>query len=377
MPPAAGANTKKISFDLSAFDPKSHDKGKRKKNGAAAASTTKKKKSSNTLDDVEIAAAKMSAQSDKKVNNKANNVVKKLLLQQIAEQKKTATAVAVAAATAAATNQQSPVDVYGKQIVNATIASVADTADSSLLPKSESFNHAVKFFQDVKNASPAVHAHAAAATAATAGGGIGGEEPLYGCLKGGSKQTYRQLKNTRKLFQPTTDDVAAPVGGGGGGGAGAQNTFNITITSPFATAAPPQAGSGITEFPLGQQSPPTATTSAAPAAPIPAPAPAQPRRTTVKKTTYTAGKLKGGSSVGVILHGPDDIQKTQMLIKSMQDESMDKIRWWLQDKGLIRAGCASPDHVLRSMYTQAHLVGGEITNHNPDNLYHNFLHGSR
>lgn len=45
----------------------------------------------------------------------------------------------------------------------------------------------------------------------------------------------------------------------------------------------------------------------------------------------------------------------------------------LVKSGLIKIGCDAPDNVLREIYENVCLIGGPVTNYNPDILYYNML----
>jgi hypothetical protein len=41
--------------------------------------------------------------------------------------------------------------------------------------------------------------------------------------------------------------------------------------------------------------------------------------------------------------------------------------------GFIKVGSTSPDDVLRKIYESVNMIGGEVKNHNSENLLYNYL----
>ena len=58
----------------------------------------------------------------------------------------------------------------------------------------------------------------------------------------------------------------------------------------------------------------------------------------------------------------------------LKQETIHNIRKFLIKKGFIRVGSTAPNDVLRQMYESVFLIGGDVYNHNPDNLLYNYLH---
>jgi hypothetical protein len=95
-----------------------------------------------------------------------------------------------------------------------------------------------------------------------------------------------------------------------------------------------------------------------------------------KKTirrTYNVGKSKYQPEVSVLISNKtirNNITTKSHLLKQVPIQD---VKQYLINKGLIRVGTISPNDVLRKMYESAILVGGDIQNHNPDNLLYNYL----
>lgn len=95
----------------------------------------------------------------------------------------------------------------------------------------------------------------------------------------------------------------------------------------------------------------------------------------ITRRTYHVGKSKIHPKVSVLLSNKT-IRSQIMTEKQHYNEiPIQDVRQYLQKKGLIKIGSNSPNHVLRSMYESAMLLGGDIVNHNKDTLLHNFLKG--
>ena len=47
---------------------------------------------------------------------------------------------------------------------------------------------------------------------------------------------------------------------------------------------------------------------------------------------------------------------------------------YLVKRGFIKVGSSAPKDVIAKMYESAMLIGGEIHNHNPENLLYNYFH---
>ena len=95
-----------------------------------------------------------------------------------------------------------------------------------------------------------------------------------------------------------------------------------------------------------------------------------------KKTirrTYNVGKSKYQPEVSVLISNKtirNNITTKSHLLKQVP---IQEVKQYLINKGLIRVGTISPNDVLRTMYESAILVGGDIQNHNPDNLLYNYF----
>ena len=91
------------------------------------------------------------------------------------------------------------------------------------------------------------------------------------------------------------------------------------------------------------------------------------------RRTYRVGRDKYRPKVGVLL--PNKTIRTNVTTKSylLKQTSIDEIRKTLIKKGFIKAGSSAPNDVLRKIYESIQLIDGDVNNHNPDYLLHNFF----
>lgn len=98
------------------------------------------------------------------------------------------------------------------------------------------------------------------------------------------------------------------------------------------------------------------------------------RKRKITRRTYQVGKSKIHPKVSVLLSNKT-IRSQIMTEKQHYNEiPINEVKQYLQKKGLIKIGSNSPNHVLRSMYENAMLLG-DVVNHNKDTLLHNFIKG--
>jgi hypothetical protein len=96
------------------------------------------------------------------------------------------------------------------------------------------------------------------------------------------------------------------------------------------------------------------------------------RKKTLKRT-YTVGRSKYFPKIGVLISNKTIRNKTTEKIQLLKQTPMPEIRKFLIKRGFIKVGTPAPNDLLRKMYETIQLVCGEIQNHNPENLLHNFL----
>ena len=57
----------------------------------------------------------------------------------------------------------------------------------------------------------------------------------------------------------------------------------------------------------------------------------------------------------------------------LKQTPLEEVRKYLIKKGLIKIGSTAPNDILRQMFENSILIGGELTNHNTENLLFNYM----
>jgi hypothetical protein len=93
----------------------------------------------------------------------------------------------------------------------------------------------------------------------------------------------------------------------------------------------------------------------------------------IMRRTYRTGKDRYRPRVSVLL--PNKTIRRNITTKSylLKQTPIDEIRKTLLKQGFIKVGSSAPNDVLRKMYESIQMIGGDINNHNPDNLLFNFF----
>lgn len=172
-------------------------------------------------------------------------------------------------------------------------------------------------------------------------------QPKYGCLKGGQLPTYRsQTQKLRPQIQPV----------------GQQPIQNIVK---------PSSVIGAISLPIMRK-----LHEQKKEAEKPKPKIVQKKIKKLLRRTFHVGKNKLNRGVGVLL--PNRTIRNNVTTKSYQIKTtpINEIRKFLINRGFIKVGSTAPTDVLRKMYESLVLIGGEVKNHNPDNLLYNFFTGT-
>jgi hypothetical protein len=186
------------------------------------------------------------------------------------------------------------------------------------------------------------------------------EQPLYSCLKNGTRPTYKQLINQSEPEYSVSNNSGSPN--------------NINSISPSINADTNQ------QIKLESTTPPLEL-----ALNVPSNVPStvnklnnikdkrshQSRKKMITKTyKYILGK--NGRNVSVLLK---DLKTRKMVKKEcsqLAHTSMQDIKSYLRKKNLLKIGSNASDEVIKKIYEQA-ILTGEVRNMSKDTLIHNFM----
>jgi hypothetical protein len=194
--------------------------------------------------------------------------------------------------------------------------------------------------------------------------------PKYGCLKNGSLPTYRSWV-TQKVRPPIQNlnpasniTIVKP------------NTINQTVVRPMPIMPLVQETeldkrikevSKISQFEkMNQREKNTGQLSKF----------RFPKQKKIIRRTYCIGKSKIHPKISVLVSNKTIRANTTLKKQELKNVPMPEVRKYLLKHGFIKVGTNSPNDVLREMYENAKLIGGEIKNHNPENLLYNYFHAT-
>lgn len=183
-------------------------------------------------------------------------------------------------------------------------------------------------------------------------------QPIYGCLRGGTLPTYRTLKKNNKL--PTlAPSISLPP----------NNAFTHLLPANSTNQMNPAMGEinrqnlqeiqQIKELNHHRKK-------------IVTKRPLKQKKTLKRK--FNVGKSKVYSKIGVLISNRTIRAQTLNKGNLLKQTPINEIKKILIKKGLIKVGSTAPNDVLRKMYESVTFIVGDVQNHNKEMLLHNYLH---
>ena len=173
------------------------------------------------------------------------------------------------------------------------------------------------------------------------------EAPPHGCLKNGSKPTFREWAN--KMLHKPVEAIKNMFGGGDDG----------DETQGTAAAAEMDGGAGKTLSKHHHEHPENIAGM----------------RVKIRKTQKKKYRIgKHDNVVGVLLKNKEAQRHIQKQHLALKQKTIGEIRKHLYDHHLLKIGSNAPPDVLRRMYEDS-ILTGEVKNTNNGVLLHNFLSG--
>jgi hypothetical protein len=93
------------------------------------------------------------------------------------------------------------------------------------------------------------------------------------------------------------------------------------------------------------------------------------RKKTIRRKLHT-GKIN--DRVSILIPNKTIRNRFHNLTQKMHQTSIQEIKKYLLKRGFIKVGTSAPSEILRKMYEDLHMLGGEIQNLNGENIVYNF-----
>ena len=172
-------------------------------------------------------------------------------------------------------------------------------------------------------------------------------EPKYGCLKNGSKPTYRQYVKTLKKreVQPINIKNSSSISPSSVSVVERKNKLQSLIDKSKTT------NHKIKNKPMGSY-----------------------RRYKLRTLhkTYKLGKYKGKKNIGVLLKDNSTRKKISHEMSILNKTPISKVKAFLREKNLLKLGSKVPDSIARKTFVNC-ILSGDVINKNYDVMVHNFL----
>ena len=182
----------------------------------------------------------------------------------------------------------------------------------------------------------------------------------YGCLKNGSKPTYRQWKNTtmKNYNNPTIEDKQYNI-----------DVMRDEVKGVISKQTPKQ----ITHDNSNHQSDskPVIKTNVTTISSNDFSGDQNLVRTHTRSIKYRLGK--NNRKISVLIKNASTRKKISSEHNKIRKTTILDMKNYLRRHNLLKAGSEAPNDVIRKLYENC-LLSGEINNSNKDNLIHNFLH---
>ena len=179
------------------------------------------------------------------------------------------------------------------------------------------------------------------------------EDPPHGCLKNGTKPTFREWA-TKMLHKPV-DTIKNMFGG----------EQQSATSSDGKTTQSGGGGDSATESNNGLNGGSSGVD----------PSQVAGMRVKIRKTKKKRFRIgKHDNVVGVLLKNKQTQRHIQSQHLTLKQKTIGEIRKYLYDHQLLKIGSNAPPDVLRRMYEDA-ILTGEVKNTNKDVLLHNFMSG--
>lgn len=161
----------------------------------------------------------------------------------------------------------------------------------------------------------------------------------YGCLKGGSKPTYREYHNKTLKKKPIIIQNNS--------NSNCNSNINISNNNNNLSYRQQKLAELKKSYKKIRQ-----------------------KKRTIRKSTYKLGKING--KLSVLIKNNNTRRKIKSELGLLKQKSLVEIKKYLYDKNLIKIGSTAPNDVLRILYEQS-ILAGDVTNIANDVQIHNFL----